>query len=90
MKKLNRRTRVLILTLVMAALLAVVYLAGLLVPEEAVASDFLNAKQPPSWEHLFGTDTLAGICSGGPSRACLSASPWASPPAASVRWWRCL
>ena len=32
MKKLNRRTRVLILTLVMAALLAVVYLAGLLVP----------------------------------------------------------
>ena len=58
MKKLNRRTRVLILTLVMAALLAVVYLAGLLVPEEAVASDFLNAKQPPSWEHLFGTDTL--------------------------------
>ena len=58
MKKLNRRTRVLILTLVMAALLAVVYLAGLLVPEEAVGSDFLNSKQPPSWEHLFGTDTL--------------------------------
>ena len=57
MKKLNRRTRVLILTLVMAALLAVVYLAGLLVPEEAVASIF-SMPSSPQLEHLFGTDTL--------------------------------
>ena len=58
MRRMNRRTRVLMLTLVMALLLAAVYLAGLLVPEEAVASHFLEARQAPSLTHLFGTDTL--------------------------------
>lgn len=58
MKKLNRRTKVILLTVIMAVLLTAVYAAGILIPESAVASDFLNAKQPPSWEHPFGTDTL--------------------------------
>ncbi len=58
MRRMNRRTRVLMLTLVMALLLAAVYLAGLLVPEEAVASHFMEARQAPSLTHLFGTDTL--------------------------------
>lgn len=58
MKKLNRRTKVLILTIVMAVVLVAVYALGLLIPEDAVASSFMNAKLPPSWRHPFGTDTL--------------------------------
>ncbi|MDE7324107.1 MAG: ABC transporter permease [Lachnospiraceae bacterium] len=34
------------------------YGAGILIPQEAAAADFLHAKQPPSWQHLFGTDNL--------------------------------
>ena len=58
MKKMNRRTKVLILTATMAALLIAVYAFGVLIPESAYASSFMNAKQPPSWEHPFGTDSL--------------------------------
>lgn len=58
MKRLNRRKRVLLLTLLMAALLIAVYALGALIPESAVASSLLNAKQPPSWAHPFGTDAL--------------------------------
>lgn len=58
MKRLNRRTRVLILTIFMAVLLIAIYAAGLLVPESMVATDFRSAKQPPSLAHLFGTDML--------------------------------
>lgn len=58
MKKMNRRTKVLILTASMALLLIAVYALGMLIPEEAYASSFLNAMQPPSWEHPFGTDSL--------------------------------
>lgn len=58
MKKLNRRTRVLILTIGLTLLLAVIYLLGICIPEEAAAASFLNAKKPPSWEHPFGTDAL--------------------------------
>ncbi len=55
---MNRRTRVVILTVFMALLLTAVYAAGILVPESYAASSFLNAKQPPSFRHLFGTDAL--------------------------------
>lgn len=55
---MNRRTKVLILTAVMAALLVAVYAVGVLIPEAAVASDLANAKQLPSWSHPFGTDSL--------------------------------
>lgn len=58
MKKINRRTRVLILTILMAVLLIAVYAAGVLVPDRYVASSFLNTKLPPSLQHLFGTDSL--------------------------------
>ena len=58
MKRMNRRTKVLILTAFMALLLIAVYAFGVLIPESAFASSFMNAKQPPSWEHPFGTDSL--------------------------------
>ena len=58
MKKLNRRTRVLILTIIMALVLVGIYALGVLIPESAVATSFMNAKKPPSWQHPFGTDTL--------------------------------
>ena len=58
MKKLNRRTKVLVLTVIMAVVLVAVYLLGMLIPESAVATSFMNAKKPPSWQHPFGTDTL--------------------------------
>jgi len=58
MKSMNRRTKLLILTIVMGAVLIAVYALGLLIPESAVASSFMNAKKPPSLAHPFGTDAL--------------------------------
>lgn len=58
MKKLNRRTRVLILTITMAIIFITIYLLGIFIPDEAVAGSFLNAKKAPSWEHPFGTDAV--------------------------------
>lgn len=58
MKKMNRRTRTLILTILMAVLLIAVYAAGMLVPDSYVASSLRNTKLPPSLRHLFGTDAL--------------------------------
>ena len=58
MKKLNRRTKVLILTIIIAILLIAIYAAGILIPDEAVASNFMETKLPPSLKHPFGTDSL--------------------------------
>lgn len=58
MKKINRRTKVLILTVIMAIVFVAIYLFGIFIPEDAVAGSFLNAKKAPSWEHPFGTDAL--------------------------------
>ena len=58
MRKMNRRTKLLIYTVVIAALLVAAYAAGILIPDSAVATNFMEAKQPPSWEHPFGTDAL--------------------------------
>ena len=58
MKQLNRRTKILILTAMTAAILGGLYAAGILIPEEAAAGNFLNARQPPSLKHPFGTDSL--------------------------------
>ena len=58
MKKLNRRTKVVALTIIMAIVLIAVYAFGIFLPEESYASDFLSAKQPPSLSHPFGTDSL--------------------------------
>lgn len=58
MKKMNRRTRTVILTAVTAAVLIFVYACGMLIPEEAVTGSFLNAGRAPCREHPFGTDAL--------------------------------
>lgn len=58
MKKLNRRTKVLVLSVVMSLLLIAVYAAGILIPDTLTASAFMNTKLPPSPEHPFGTDAL--------------------------------
>ena len=58
MKRVNRRTRVILLTGVLAALLIAAYAFGRFIPDAAVASNFMNAKQPPSLRHIFGTDNL--------------------------------
>ena len=58
MKKLNRRTRVVILSVILALLFAAVYAAGVLIPDSLVDPSFLNTKLPPSMEHPFGTDAL--------------------------------
>ena len=57
-KKMNRRTKVLILTIIMAVVLITIYALGLLIPESAVATSFMNAKKAPSWRYPFGTDAL--------------------------------
>lgn len=57
-KTMNRRTRAVLLTALMALVLAAVYACGLLIPEDAVAGSFLEAKLPPSLQHPFGTDAL--------------------------------
>lgn len=57
-KKMNRRTKTVILTVLIAAVIVSALLAGLLISDEAVAIDFGNAKQKPSFEHPFGTDWM--------------------------------
>ena len=58
MKKMNRRTKVVILSAIMSVLLIAIYMAGILIPEELTASSFMNTKLPPSLRHPFGTDAL--------------------------------
>lgn len=58
MRTMNRRTRAVILTIILAAVLISVYALGILIPDEAAAGSFINARKPPSWGHLFGTDAL--------------------------------
>lgn len=58
MKKRNHRTKVVILTVVIFLLLIAVYACGILIPDDAITGSFLNAKQAPSFKHLFGTDAL--------------------------------
>ena len=58
MKKMNRRTKVVLLSAVLALLFVAVYLAGILLPDTLAEPSFLNTKLPPSWQHPFGTDAL--------------------------------
>ena len=58
MKKFNRRTKVVALSILMSVLLIGIYAAGVLIPEELTASSFMNTKLPPSLQHPFGTDAL--------------------------------
>jgi len=56
--RLNRRARVMGYTALMDAVVLAAYVAGALIPESAVAADFMSAKLPPSLAHPFGTDAL--------------------------------
>jgi len=58
MKRLNVRTKAFALTVILFSLIVTIYGVGILIPQKAVATDFAHAKQPPSWQHLFGTDNL--------------------------------
>ena len=58
MKKMNRRRKVILLSVSVFILLALIYAAGILIPDTLTASSFMNTKLPPSWEHPFGTDAL--------------------------------
>lgn len=58
MKNLNYRTKLLILTSILFLLLVFIYACGILISEDMVTGSFLNAKQPPSFKHPFGTDAL--------------------------------
>ena len=54
----NKRTKVLILTVMLTVMLLFIYMIGLLIPGEAAGTDLRHAGQVPSWAHLFGTDNL--------------------------------
>ena len=57
-KKINRRTKVILLTIIIGVIVIAAFVAGRMIPDSAVAPNFQNKKLPPSWEHLFGTDWL--------------------------------
>ena len=56
MSKLQKRARA--TTLIILGLVIAAYLAGIFIPDSAVAPDFLNARLSPSFSHPFGTDWL--------------------------------
>ena len=58
MKRLNYRTKAVILASLIFLLLVIVYIAGIVISEDAVTGSFLDAGESPSLEHLFGTDAL--------------------------------
>ena len=58
MKKLNRRSKTVLLSVIIVLVLTGIYVLGIFLPEDAVAGSFLEAGQSPSLEHPFGTDAL--------------------------------
>ena len=57
-RRLNRRTKVVLYTCLIALVVAGAFIAGAAIPDSAVAADFTSTRQPPSWSHPFGTDAL--------------------------------
>lgn len=55
---MNRRKKVIVLTILMALVVIGAFAAGILIPDSAVQPDFANTKQAPSFAHPFGTDWL--------------------------------
>ncbi len=55
---LNNRKKAVILVAILTAILLIVYVAGIFIPEDAVTGSFLNAKISPCLRHPFGTDAL--------------------------------
>lgn len=58
MKHINRRTKVILYTVLITLVVCAAFLAGVWIPESAVEPDFANTKLPPSLAHPFGTDWL--------------------------------
>ena len=58
MSRMNHRTKLVLLVIVMLILLLAIYICGRIIPDSAITGSFLNAKQSPSLNHLFGTDAL--------------------------------
>lgn len=56
--RINRRTKILLLTIILACVIISAFVAGCRISDEAVAADFSNARLEPSTKHLFGTDWL--------------------------------
>jgi peptide/nickel transport system permease protein len=56
---LNLRTKTLLITLIAAIILFSVFISNYFIDHTAVlTSNFYNINQPPSFEHLFGTDWM--------------------------------
>ena len=55
---LNRRKRILYLTLAIGIIVIAAFAAGALIPESAVASDFTQKNLSPCLSHPFGTDWM--------------------------------
>ena len=55
---MNRRTKVVIFTVLIGLLVVAAFAAGILIPDSAVEPDFANTRQAPSFAHPFGTDWL--------------------------------
>lgn len=55
---LNRRTKLVVLILLIFAALLGIYLAGIFLSDDLIAADFSQKGLKPSWEHPFGTDML--------------------------------
>ena len=55
---MNRRTKVIVYTALIAVVVIAAYLAGVLIPETAVEPDFSGVMEAPSLRHPFGTDML--------------------------------
>lgn len=58
MRRWNRRTKVVALSVILALLFISVYAAGILLPEELTEPSLRSTRLPPSLAHLFGTDAL--------------------------------
>ena len=52
------RARTLIFAMTILVLLVIVYVLGVLIPDDAIAGSYLNANEAPSLSHFFGTDAL--------------------------------
>lgn len=57
-KKLNRRTKVILYSILITAILILAFCTGRWIPDSAAAPNFEEARQAPSLKHLFGTDWL--------------------------------
>ena len=58
MTKWNRRTKVVLLSVILALIFIAIYAAGVMLPEELTAPSIRSTRLPPSLEHFFGTDAL--------------------------------